>query len=267
VAKVLGGPLGGNGGSGRIAVSFQKKARPTTVWQDTRSVISRTLLVPVHPAGKPFIALFAAATVALFFAIESLGWIGVILTLWCICFFRDPDRVTPTRPGLVVSPADGVVQKVDSAPPPPETGLDPAPRPRICVVMSVFDVHVNRSPIDGILERIAYKPGPFLNASRDKASEDNERRAFVVRRRDGRALVFVQIAGLVARRIVLDAREGQEVKTGERVGMIRFGSRVDVYLPEGAAPLACEGQRCVAGETVLADLESDEAPRSGAVRR
>jgi phosphatidylserine decarboxylase len=229
-------------------------------------VILQTVLVPVHKAGKPFIAAFAAATLGLFFVSESLGWIGVILTLWCVYFFRNPDRVTPTRDGLVISPADGVVQKIDTAPPPPETGLDDAPRPRVCVFMNVFDVHVNRTPVDGVIERIAYTPGKFLNASLDKASVDNERQAFVVRRRDGRTLAFVQIAGLVARRIVLETTEGADLKAGERIGMIRFGSRVDIYLPDGVAPLVCEGQRCVAGETVLADLETDEKQRRGVVR-
>lgn len=229
-------------------------------------MILQTVLVPVHPAGKPFIAIFAAVTLGLFLMSESLGWIGVILTLWCVYFFRNPDRVTPTRPGLVISPADGVVQTVDMAPPPPELGLDDTPRPRVCVFMNVFDVHVNRTPIDGIIETIAYTPGKFLNASLDKASLDNERQAFVVRRPDGQSVVFVQIAGLVARRIVLETKEGADLKAGERIGMIRFGSRVDVYLPEGAAPLACVGQRCVAGETVLADLDATETQRTGAIR-
>jgi len=229
-------------------------------------LILKTIMVPIHKAGKPFIAIFAVVALGLSLVNVSLGWVGLILTVWCVYFFRDPHRVTPVRSGLVISPADGVVQKVDMAPPPPELGLAPTPLPRICVFMNVFDVHVNRTPMDGIIEQISYIPGKFFNASLDKASTDNERQAFLLRLPDNRAITFVQIAGLVARRIVTETSEGTEVKTGERVGMIRFGSRVDVYLPEGVSPLACVGQRCVAGETVLADLEATEEPRVGAIR-
>lgn len=225
------------------------------------------ILVPIHQAGWPFIAAFAAGTLLLWWIAGWLGWIGLILTVWCVYFFRDPERVTPMREGLVISPADGFVQKIDEAPPPPELDLDDKPLTRVAVFMNAFDVHVNRAPADGVIEKIAYKPGQFLNASLDKASEDNERQSFLLRLPDKRHIVFTQIAGLVARRIVRGAHESAAVQAGERVGMIRFGSRVDVYLPKDVHPLVCEGQRCTAGETVLADMTSKEKPREGMVRR
>ncbi|MHC8509910.1 MAG: phosphatidylserine decarboxylase [Rhodospirillales bacterium] len=225
------------------------------------------ILVPIHRAGRPFIAAFAAGALLLWWISGWLGLIGLILTAWCVYFFRDPDRVTPARSGLVISPADGVVQKIDEAPPPPELGLGDKPLARIAVFMNVFDVHVNRTPAAGVIEQIAYQPGKFLNASLDKASEDNERQSFLLRLADKRQIVFTQIAGLVARRIVTETYEGAAVQAGERVGMIRFGSRVDVYLPEGVHPLVCQGQRCIAGETVLADMESKEKSREGIIRR
>jgi phosphatidylserine decarboxylase len=225
-----------------------------------------TVVKPMHREGRRFVALFAVATVALALLWAPLGWVGAALTLWCYWFFRDPDRVTPVREGLVVSPADGVVSMVGPAVPPAELGLGPAAMTRVSVFMNVFDCHVNRVPVGGRVSAIAYRPGRFLNASLDKASVDNERNALAIEVEDGRRIAVVQIAGLVARRILCDVAEGARVRTGERFGMIRFGSRLDVYLPEGVAPLVAEGQRTVAGETVLADLASPEPARFGEVR-
>lgn len=224
------------------------------------------VLVPINRAGWPFIAAFAVGTLILFMIADPLGWIGVVLTAWCVYFFRDPDRVTPTRPGLVVSPADGVVQLVDRAAPPPELELGAAERDRIAVFMNVFDVHVNRVPCDGTIRKLAYRPGRFFNASLDKASEFNERQSLAMETAEGGSMAFVQIAGLVARRIKCDVFEGQTVHAGERFGLIRFGSRVDVYLPEGAVPLVAVGQRTIAGETVIADRRAQEPARTGEVR-
>ncbi len=187
---------------------------------------------------------------------DGLGIAGVVLTLWCVYFFRDPDRVTPARDGLIVSPADGVVQLIDKAPPPAELDMGDDPRTRVCVFMNVFNVHVNRIPIDGTLTALSYRPGKFLNASLDKASELNERQSLRLTMADGRDIAFVQIAGLIARRILCDVALGQTVKAGERFGMIRFGSRVDVYLPDGVEPLVSAGQTSVAGETVIADMNT-----------
>ncbi len=213
----------------------------------------KTLLVPIHRAGWPFIAVFSLATILLNTVSEALGLLGVVLTLWCIYFFRDPDRVTPDRDGLIISPADGVVQLVDQAAPPEELDMGDTIRWRVCVFMNVFDVHVNRIPIAGTLSKLSYRPGKFLNASLDKASEFNERQSLALTLADGRDIAFVQIAGLVARRILCDVQEGQTVKTGVRFGMIRFGSRVDVYLPDGVEPLVSVGQTSIGGETVIAD--------------
>ena len=226
----------------------------------------KIVMVPINPAGWPFIGLFAAATAGLFWALQPLGWIGVVLTLWCTYFFRDPDRVTPVREDLVISPADGVVQLIDEAVPPAELGMGDAPLPRICVFMNVFNVHVNRIPVDGAIAAIAYRPGKFFNASLDKASEFNERMSIRMNSRNGKDIAFVQIAGLVARRIKCDLVEGQTVKAGQRFGLIRFGSRVDVYLREGTTAMVALGQLTVAGETVIADLTSQETARMGEVR-
>lgn len=226
----------------------------------------KIVLVPINPAGWPFIGLFAAATVGLFMLSEPLGWIGVILTAWCTYFFRDPDRVTPTRGGLIISPADGVVQLIDSAVPPPELGMGDEERPRVCVFMNVFNVHVNRVPMDGKITKVSYRPGRFFNASLDKASEFNERMSIRMTTSDNHDIAFVQIAGLVARRIKCDIIEGQDVKAGERFGLIRFGSRVDIYMPKGVAPLVCLGQTTIAAETIIADVPASEAARTGEVR-
>ncbi|MGB3315018.1 MAG: phosphatidylserine decarboxylase [Albidovulum sp.] len=225
-----------------------------------------TFIKPMHREGYRFVGIFAAVTLILFLIWQPLGWIGVCLTVWCYYFFRDPDRVTPVREGLIISPADGVVQMIGKFAPPEELGLGTEPMTRVAVFMNVFNCHVNRAPIAGRIEKIAYRPGKFLNASLDKASVDNERNGLTIRMDDGRAIGVVQIAGLVARRIVCEVNEGQAINTGERFGMIRFGSRLDIYLPEGVSPLVAIGQSTVAGETVLADLTSQESPRAGAVR-
>ncbi len=214
----------------------------------------RQQLTPIHPEGYPFIGGFALATLVLFWLWPPLGWIGLIATLWCIYFFRDPPRVTPIREGVVVAPADGRVCQVVSVVPPRELELGEGPLPRISIFMSVFDCHINRSPIAGRIERIVYRAGKFISADLDKASEDNERNAFVIVTETGQHLAVVQIAGLIARRIVCFARESELLEAGQRIGMIRFGSRVDVYLPVGTRVLAGEDQIAIAGETVLADL-------------
>ncbi|MBM9595799.1 phosphatidylserine decarboxylase [Roseitranquillus sediminis] len=228
--------------------------------------LASTVIKPLHREGPKFIAIFAIVTIALFFVSEVLGWIGVGLTVWCYYFFRDPARVTPAREGLMVSPADGIVSQVAPAQAPPELELGDAPLMRVSVFMSVFDCHVNRAAVGGTVVRAVYRPGRFFNAALDKASDDNERNGIVVHLEDGRRVGIVQIAGLVARRILCDVREGQRLATGERFGMIRFGSRLDVYLPDGVSPLVCEGQKMVAGETVIADLLASEPPRAGEIR-
>ncbi len=214
----------------------------------------RAQLTPIHGEGYPFIAGFAVATLVLHWLWPPLGWLGVIATLWCVYFFRDPPRVTPIREGIVVAPADGRVCQVVNAVPPRELGLGEQPLPRVSIFMSVFDCHINRSPVAGRIERIVYRAGKFVSADLDKASEDNERNAFVIVTGSGQRLAIIQIAGLIARRIVCFAREGDCLGAGQRIGMIRFGSRVDVYLPEGTRVLAGEGQIAIAGETVIADL-------------
>lgn len=218
----------------------------------------KSVLVPINVEGHRFIAIFAAMTLALFlFTWPFLGWIGVVLTLWCVYFFRDPDRNVPMREGLIVSPADGVVQLIERAVPPEELGMGADPLLRISVFLNVFNVHVNRVPLGGTIVRQVYRPGKFLNASLDKASEENERHAVHLRTEDGKDIVFVQIAGLVARRIVCHLTDGQQVRTGERFGLIRFGSRTDIYLPDGVEPLVGLGQNMVGGETIIADLAAE----------
>jgi phosphatidylserine decarboxylase len=222
------------------------------------------VLVPIHREGYRFIAIFAAVTLALFWlGAGPVAWVGVVLTLWCAYFFRDPERVTPLRDGLVISPADGRVSAIEEVIPPVELDLPREPVTRISVFMNVFDVHVNRSPLDAAIRRITYVPGLFVNADLDKASLDNERQALTLERSNGQRIGVVQIAGLVARRIVKFVNEGEHLSAGQRFGLIRFGSRVDVYLPQGVKAQVCIGQRAVAGETVLADLASTEPERVG----
>jgi phosphatidylserine decarboxylase len=221
----------------------------------------RSQLVPVHREGYPFVGVFALASLILFLIWSPLGWIGTVLTIWCALFFRDPVRVTPVREGIVVAPADGRVEAIMNAPPPPELGMGERPLPRVSILMSVFDCHVNRSPVTGRIEEIAYHEGAFLSADLDKASDENERNSFLISTPAARIAV-VQIAGLVARRIVCFVRKGTTVGAGERIGMIRFGSRVDVYLPEGVRPLVAEGQTAIAGETIIADLRLGDRERT-----
>ena len=221
----------------------------------------RSQLAPIHPEGYPFIGGFALASLILFWVWSPLGWAGTVLTLWCCYFFRDPPRVTPVRDGLVISPADGRVSLITNSVPPKELDLGDRPLPRVSVFMSVFDCHVNRAPVAGRIERIVYRPGKFLNADLDKASEDNERSGMVIAT-GGARIGVVQIAGLIARRIVSFVKDGQAVGAGERYGLIRFGSRVDVYLPEGTRPLVAEGQLSLAGETVIADLKAADSARN-----
>ncbi|MGK7864735.1 phosphatidylserine decarboxylase [Falsiroseomonas sp. E2-1-a4] len=215
----------------------------------------RLVVAKPHPAGRPFIIGGAAVAVVGGLLLGSwLFWPGVIFTLFCLYFFRDPERVPPPRGNVVLAPADGRVVMAGPAVPPVELGLGDAPRYRICIFLSVLDVHVNRMPVDGVVTRISYRSGAFLNASLDKASVDNERNALAIRMTDGRDIAVVQIAGLIARRILCHVREGDQVQAGDRFGIIRFGSRTDVYLPEGARPLASVGQLMIGGETVVAEL-------------
>ena len=228
------------------------------------SVLSsiRSQLAPVHREGLPFIGAFALASLILFWLWSPLGWLGTVMTAWCAFFFRDPVRVTPAREGLLVAPADGRVSQIVNASPPPELGLGYKALTRVSIFMSVFDCHVNRSPVSGRIERIAYHAGTFINADLDKASENNERNGLVITTPNGARIGVVQIAGLIARRIVSFVREGVTIGAGERFGMIRFGSRVDVYLPDGVRPIVAEGQTAIAGETVLADLRALDPGRT-----
>ena len=215
----------------------------------------RRQFVPVHPDGYLFIGAFAVVALLLFWLWQPLGWIGAALTLWCAYFFRDPPRCTPLREGLVVSPADGIVCAVGPQTPPPELGLGDRALPRVSIFMSVFDCHVNRAPVSGRIRRIAYHPGLFLSADLDKASAANERNGLVIDAAGG-LFGVVQIAGLVARRIVCFVHEGETLEAGDRFGLIRFGSRLDVYMPESAVPLVGLGARATAGETLLADMRA-----------
>lgn len=220
-----------------------------------------TFLKPMHPEGRKFVAFFGVITVVLFLIWSVLGWIGLGLTIWCYYFFRDPVRVTPSREGLIVSPADGVVSLIERSVPPAELGMPDMPLTRVSVFMSVFNCHVNRAPVAGQITAISYRPGKFFNASLDKASTDNERNSLCIEMLDGSQIAVVQIAGLIARRIVCFVANSDTIRTGERFGLIRFGSRLDVYLPEGAQPMVSLGQTMISGETVLADLNSTESAR------
>jgi len=223
----------------------------------------RQIFAPIHPDGWKFIAAAALGTIILFLLWTPAGWAGLIVTLWMAYFFRDPWRVTPTRPGLIVSPADGIVVALGPAPPPPELDMGSIPVPRIGIFLNLFDVHVARAPVGGRVATRRYTKGRFVNASLDKASLDNERLAIRVAPAETPEIAFVLIAGLVARRIVCPAYEGQLLAVGERIGLIRFGSRVDVYIPPPYVPLVALGQRMIAGETVLADRLTAEPPRAG----
>ncbi len=227
----------------------------------------RNYLLPnIHNEGWRFIGIFAAVTALLAIIAEPLGWLGFVLTIWCYYFFRDPDRVTPQIDDVVVSPADGTVQMIAEVKAPDELEMGDQKFTRVSIFMSVFNVHVNRAPADGKITKSVYVPGKFFNATLDKASKDNERQLLAMKTKSGKDICFVQIAGLVARRIVCDAAPGQEYKAGERFGMIRFGSRLDVYLPEGVKPQVVLGQTMVAGESIIANLSSNAKAMEGAVR-
>jgi phosphatidylserine decarboxylase len=219
----------------------------------------RNTVVPIHKEGYVFVGAFFVGSLVLGWISEPLFWIGLLLTAWCAYFFRDPERVTPQDDDLVISPADGRVSAIQLVVPPVELDLGTAPLTRISVFMNVFNCHVNRAPVRGRISHIAYRPGLFLNADLDKASDDNERNGLVIETRHGKVGV-VQIAGMVARRIVCWAKPNEPVDAGERFGLIRFGSRLDVFLPEGAQPRVSVGQTAIAGETVLAEFASPKGP-------
>ncbi|MFN3720699.1 MAG: phosphatidylserine decarboxylase [Rhizobium rhizophilum] len=219
----------------------------------------RKTIVPVHKEGYPFIAAFFVASLVLGWIWDPLFWVGLVLTLWCAYFFRDPERVTPQDDDLVISPADGRVSSVQMSIPPEELNLGHEPMLRITVFMNVFNCHVNRAPVRGRVTTIAYKEGQFLNAELDKASIDNERNGLVIESKNGQIGV-VQIAGLVARRIICWTNQNQPLDAGERFGLIRFGSRLDVFLPAGFEPRVSLGQTAIAGETVIAEFGSTKGP-------
>jgi phosphatidylserine decarboxylase len=220
-------------------------------------------LAPIHPAGWPFIAGGLVLSLVLGQLWTPLFWLGLLVTAWVAYFFRDPARVTPEGEGIVVSPADGVVQAIAPRRPPPELELGDAPLTCISVFLNILDVHVNRAPVGGRITRLVYHPGKFLNAADDKASESNERQSFRIETEQGQVFGLVQIAGLIARRIVRFVEQGEVVQAGQRVGLIRFGSRCDVYLPDGMAPQVLVGQRAIGGETVLADGRRNQAASGG----
>ncbi|WP_020594189.1 phosphatidylserine decarboxylase [Kiloniella laminariae] len=228
--------------------------------------VLKHILVPINKAGWPFVGGALALSVIFALIWKPLAVVGLILAAFCTYFFRDPERQTPIRAGLVVSPADGHISAIETAAPPAELNMGTEPLMRVSVFLSVFDVHVNRVPAAGKITELAYHHGAFLNAALDKASELNERMSVKMETEDGKEIAFVQIAGLIARRIICNLSMGQEVKTGERFGLIRFGSRTDVYLPNGVAPLVAVGQQMIGGETVIADLQSDESVREAEVR-
>jgi len=229
--------------------------------------IKKTVFVPPHPAGIPFIGGGFIAALIFFTFSEFLGMVALIFAAFCLYFFRDPNRMVPQKPSLVLSPADGLVSGItgDVSLPAELAGGDDTRYTRISTFLSVLDVHVQRSPVGGKIIRKVYSPGKFLNADLDKASEDNERCSMIIELPSGQKICVVQIAGLIARRIVNDMREDQDIRAGARYGIIRFGSRLDVYIPEGISPLVTVGQRAIGGETVFADFESDEPPREGAL--
>ena len=223
-------------------------------------------IVPVHSDGYKFLAIGAGVCLLLFLVWPPLAWIAVLITAYIAYFFRDPPRVTPLRDGLIIAPGDGRISAIEQVRPPAELGLGDEPRLRISIFLSVFDVHINRAPVAGRVARSVYVPGSFLNAALDKASEENERSRLVISTNNNMEIAVVQIAGLIARRIVTFIREGDTVGVGERYGLIRFGSRVDTYLPPGHGALVAVGQRAVGGETILADLKSDEPEREARVQ-
>lgn len=226
----------------------------------------RYILPNINNEGWRFVGIFAAVTALLAMMWQPLGWIGLVLTIWCFYFFRDPERVTPEIEDVVVSPADGIVQMIAKVKAPEELGLGDTKFTRVSVFMSVFNVHVNRAPAQGKIIKSVYVPGKFFNATMDKASKDNERQLLAMETKSGKNIAFVQIAGLIARRILCQASEGMEYRAGERFGLIRFGSRLDVYLPEGVEPQVCLGQIMIAGESVIANLTSKVEAVKGVIR-
>jgi phosphatidylserine decarboxylase len=225
----------------------------------------KSVLAPPHRAGYPFILGGIAAGVLGLLLWHPLAWLGLIFALFCLYFFRDPERVPPPRRDVFLAPADGLVVSIEAAVPPPELGLGPQALPRVAIFLSVLDVHVNRAPTAGTITHIAYRAGKFLNAADDKASDENERNALAIQLPTGQSIAVVQIAGLIARRILCEVTEGQTVAAGERFGIIRFGSRTDLYLPAGTIPLVAVGQRMIGGETVIAELPAVIAPGPAAV--
>jgi phosphatidylserine decarboxylase len=225
--------------------------------------VLRRFLAPLHPDGSKFVAAGVLATLLLFLLWAPAGWAAAIVTLWMVYFFRDPWRVTPTRPGLLLSPADGLVVSIAAATPPSELAMGDMAVVRVSIFLNIFDVHVTRAPVGGRVAAMRYTKGRFVNASLDKASEDNERLAIRIAPPEGPDIAFVLVAGLVARRIVCNLYDGQQVASGQRVGIIRFGSRVDIYCPPPYVPMVVAGQRMVGGETVLADRLAEEPPRQG----
>lgn len=218
---------------------------------------------PIHNDGWKFVGIFALLTLLFWWVHPLLGQIMLVMTLWCLYFFRTPARVIPSREGLVVSPADGIVSLIQQVEPPAEWEMASGPCWRVSIFLNVFDVHVNRIPFHGVVAQKIYIPGKFLNASLDKASDENERLTLVIEMADKRRIAVTQIAGLIARRIRCDVGEGSEVETGDLYGLIRFGSRVDIYLPPHVNPLVVQGQRMIGGETLIADFTVNEEPRQG----
>jgi len=253
--------------SGKMFAKFHA----CTETMETAKMSKRVFLSFIHPAGWPFIGLGALVVVVLAPLGNTALLLGLIFLGWVVYFFRDPERITPVRAGLVISPADGRVRAIGDVVPDRDLGLGDGVRTRVSIFLNVFDVHVNRSPVDGAVAYVGYRAGTFVNASLDKASVDNERNALAITMSGdhpfaGQKIGVVQIAGLVARRILCTVRPEQTLKAGERFGLIRFGSRTDIYLPQGVKPLVCLGQRMVGGETVIADMKSDEPRRMGEAR-
>ncbi|MCP4393905.1 MAG: phosphatidylserine decarboxylase [Alphaproteobacteria bacterium] len=234
--------------------------------QSHKISIKNYLFPSIHKEGIKFVLIFATVTMLLWAIHPAAGWFGTVLTLGCFYFFRNPPRVTPEGDSLIISPADGIVQMIGSVTPPMELELGNKPLTRISVFMSVFNVHVNRAPAAGRVVKTIYHHGAFMNASLDKASEKNERQSVVVETKDGKTVGFVQIAGLIARRILCNLRFGTKVEAGEVFGLIRFGSRLDVYLPEGVEPKVICGQTAVAGETILADMAGTQVASKGEMK-
>lgn len=215
----------------------------------------KLILFPIHKEGYKFILIFALATIILALLSDFLGLIGLVLTLWCIFFFRDPERYAPVEDKIVISPADGVVTRVEyGVRAPDDLGYGNKKFNKVSVFLNVFNVHVNRVPVEGLVTKVSYKAGKFFSANADEASEENERNSVVVKTHEGIEVIFVQVAGLVARRIISDIKEGQEVKAGDRYGIIRFGSRADIYLPEDISIKSLVGQTMIGGETIIAKL-------------